>query len=92
MLLLSMGSGVSATSIVGISTCVTVGIRLLPRRLKIVSSISSATGNSIGAIAFFGASILRAGDDIVVTDDTGRGGGGIVAIGAGVGIVTVVWR
>ena len=53
MLLLSMGSCVSATSVVGISSCVTVVVRLFPRRLKIVSSISSATGNSIGAIELF---------------------------------------
>ena len=69
--LLSMGIDVSTTSILGI--CVPVVIWLLSSRLNIVSSISSAAGNSIGAIARFG--------DIVVADPTtGRGGGGIVAV------------
>ena len=92
MLLLSMGSCVSTTSVVGIATCVAVVVRLFPRRLKIASSISSATGNSIGAITLFWTSILGVGDDIVVADDTGGGGGGIVAIGAVAWIVAAVWR
>ena len=79
-----MGIDVSTTSIFGISGCVPVGIWLLSSRLNIVSSISSAAGNSIFAIAVFGTSIRCAGDNIVVADDTGGGGGSIVAIGAGV--------
>ena len=79
-----MGSIVSTTCILGIPTCVSVAIWLLPSRLNIVSSISSATGNSIGAIALFWPSIRCAGDDIVVADDIGVGGGGIVAVGAGI--------
>ena len=79
----------SSMSIVCTCACVSV-VRVSSGRLNIVSSISSVVGNSIDAIALFGASILSAGDDIIGTDDTGSGGGGIVVVGAGACIVTVV--